>query len=110
MLSRRQFMLALAVGACAPPLRARTAAPSIHRIEIKSFAFEPSRVEVRVGDVVEWVNRDLAPHTATADNDSWNTGLLKGEAASRLVMTKPGEHAYHCTYHPQMRGVVAVVS
>ena len=110
MLNRRQFMLAVAVGACAPPLRARTATRSTHRVEIKNFTFEPSRVEVRVGDIVEWINRDFAPHTATADDNRWDTGLLKAEATSRFVMTQPGTHAYHCTYHPQMRGVVTVVS
>lgn len=109
MLNRRQFMLALAVGACAPPLRAQTTAHSIHRVEINNFAFEPSRLEVRVGDIVEWNNRDLAPHTATADNDGWSTGLVKNGATSRLVMTQPGEHAYHCAYHPNMRAVIAVV-
>ena len=110
MLDRRQFVLALAVGACALPLRAQTTARSIHRVEIKNFSFEPSRVEVRVGDTVEWVNRDLTPHTATADNKSWDTGLLKDEATSRLVMTKPGVNAYHCAYHPNMTGVITVVS
>ena len=109
MLSRRQFILALAVGACAPPLYAQKTVQSIHRVEINNFAFEPSRVEVHVGDIVEWNNRDLAPHTATADNDSWSTGLLKNGATNRLVMTQPGEHTYHCAYHPNMRAVVVVV-
>ena len=61
MLDRRQFLLALAVGACAIPLRAQTTAPAIHQVEIKGFAFEPSRIEVRAGDIVEWINRDFAP-------------------------------------------------
>jgi len=38
MLDRRQFLLALAVGAYAPPLRAQTAARATHRVEIKGFA------------------------------------------------------------------------
>jgi plastocyanin len=102
-------MLALAVGACALPLRAQTSARSIHKVEIKDFAFEPSRIEVRAGDIVEWINRDFAPHTATADNNSWDTRSLVNEATGRLVMTQPGAIAYHCAFHPQMKGVVTVV-
>ena len=110
MLDRRQFMLALAVGAYAPPLRAETAARPIHQIEIKGFAFEPARIEVRAGEIVEWINRDFAPHTATADNNGWDTGLLKNEATGRLVMTQPGALSYHCAFHPHMKGVIIVVA
>jgi plastocyanin len=110
MLDRRRFLLALAVGACAPPLRAKTKARVIHRVEIKGFTFEPSRMEVRTGDIVEWINRDFAPHTATADNNKWDTGLLKNKAAGHLVTKQPGELAYHCTFHPHMKGVIIVVA
>lgn len=110
MLDRRQFLLALAVGACALPLRAQTTAQAIHRVEIKWFAFEPLRIEVRAGDIVEWINRDFVPHTATADNNKWDTGLLKNKATGRLVTTQPGELAYHCTFHPHMKGVIIVVA
>ena len=110
MLDRRQFLLALAVGAYAPPPRAQTTARAIHRVEIKGFAFEPSRVEVRAGDTVEWINRDFAPHTATADNNRWDTGLLKNKATGRLVMMQTGEFAYHCTSHPQMKGIIIVAA
>lgn len=61
MLDSRQFLLALAVGAYALPLGAQTTARAIHRVEIKDFAFEPSRIEVRAGDTLEWINRDFAP-------------------------------------------------
>ena len=110
MLDRRQFMLALAVGACALPLRAQTTTRSIHRVEIKNFAYEPSRIEVRVGDIIEWINLDIDLHTATADDNSWSTSSLDGKATSRLVMTRPGAIVYHCTYHPQMKGMVMVAS
>jgi plastocyanin len=51
------------------------------------------------------------PATATADNKRWDTGLLKNKATGRLVMTHQlGELAYHCTSHPQMKGVIIVVA
>ena len=108
MLDRRQFVLALAVGVYAPPLRAQTPAPRTHWIEIQDFAFVPERIEIRTGDIVVWTNRDFVPHTATADNDGWDTGLLKNEATGRLVATRPGMFAYHCAFHPHMKGVIVV--
>ena len=36
-------------------------------VTIRSFKFEPATVTVNVGDIVEWKNDDIVPHTATAD-------------------------------------------
>lgn len=110
MFDRRQFVLALAVGAHAPPLYAQTPAPQTHQVEIKNFTFEPTRIEVRAGDIVEWINRDFAPHTATADNNGWDTGLLKKEVSGRLTTTRAGALAYHCAFHPHMKGMIIVAA
>jgi plastocyanin len=67
---------------------------------LENASAEPARVE--------WINRDFDPHTATADNNKWDTGLLKNKATGRLVTTKPGEFSYHCTFHPHMKGVIIV--
>jgi len=48
----------------------------VHDIEIKEFAFNPSILEVRPGDQIRWTNRDISPHTATAEDGSWDTGEL----------------------------------
>ena len=110
MFDRRRFVLALAIGAYAPSLRAQTPTPRTHPVEIRNFAFEPTRIEVRTGDAVEWTNRDFAPHTATDDDKGWDTGLLKKEATGRLVATRPGTLAYHCAFHPHMKGVIVVTA
>ena len=110
MFDRRKFVLALAAGAYASPLRARTATSRTHRVEIENFAFKPARIEVRAGDIIAWINRDFAPHTATADNEGWGTGLLKKAATGRLVARRPGTLAYHCAFHPHMKGVIVVVA
>src|SRR5271165_4360737 len=110
MLKRTILALAVAVGAWAPPLPAQTHVPETHRIDIQDFAFVPTRIEVHVGDIVEWTNRDFAPHTATADNGAWDTGAIKNEATGRFVATTPGTLAYHCAFHPRMQGVITVVA
>lgn len=64
------------------------ASPTLdHRVEISGFEFSPSELTVSVGDTITWINRDIAPHTATADDDSWDTGTLNTDDAAGLTVT-----------------------
>ena len=103
-------LTALAGGAYAPPVAAQTPEPATHVVEIKSFAFQPAKIEIRTGETVVWTNRDFAPHTATADDAGWDTGPLKGEATGRFVAGEPGTFAYHCKFHPRMTGSITVLA
>src|SRR5690348_14808492 len=65
-----------------------TAAPSgearrAEKVEIVEFAYDPDPVTVQAGGKVIWQNEDTAPHTATADDGSFDTGTLeKGKLKS----------------------------
>ena len=85
---------------------ARTA--SARTVEMRNFAYAPSRLEVEVGDTVVWVNRDVAPHTVTSAGGRWDSGPLGAGAEWRVVADSAGERAYECAYHPSMRGEVVV--
>lgn len=37
-----------------------------HVVEIRDFGFHPQSIQVSVGDIIVWTNRDIVPHTATA--------------------------------------------
>ena len=102
------LVFALAVGALAPPLSAQT--PKTHRVEIRSFQFDPPRIEIHPGDIVEWTNRDFAPHTATGDDAGWDTGQLKANESGHFIAKSPGSFAYHCAFHPGMKGTITVVA
>jgi plastocyanin len=82
------------------------------RVNIASFEFRPKTVTVEAGETITWVNRDKAPHTATSDDGAaagFDTErLLEGES-KQIVFEKPGDHPYHCIFHPFMRGTVRVV-
>lgn len=73
------------------------------------MAFHPSELEVAAGDTVEWINRDIVPHTATAaGTGGWDTGhLTRGESAL-MVPWSSGRVSYVCTLHPTMRAVLVV--
>jgi len=77
-------------------------------VTMKNFEFDKKILNIKVGDIVTWVNEDAVSHTATADDGSFNTQLLaQGEKAS-ITFTKKGTYTYHCTVHPSMRGTIVV--
>ena len=80
-----------------------------HVVEIHDFRFEPAQLDVAPGDTVVWINRDIVPHTATRDNESWDSGMLLNEADMwSLVAPERGLHTYYCRFHPTMKGVLLV--
>jgi|JI10StandDraft_1071094.scaffolds.fasta_scaffold08787_7 plastocyanin len=82
-------------------------APHLHTVAIRAMAFEPARLEVRVGDEIEWVNDDLVPHTATAPG-AFDSAIIAPAARWRTRVTRPGDVAYACTLHPMMTGTVQI--
>lgn len=77
-------------------------------LTIENFAFSPEPLAVPVGTVVRVVNEDDAPHTATADDMSFDTGeLARGESAE-ITLSAAGELSYQCDIHDYMRGVIRV--
>jgi plastocyanin len=99
---RRGALTAVAALAGAAPALAGDA-----KITIDELDFRPARVAVHVGDRVEWFNRDIVDHTATATNGAFDVATPKGRRVARR-MTKPGTYSYYCRLHPNMTGVVVV--
>lgn len=86
----------------APPA-APTPAPVV--IEIVDFAFNAPTVTVPAGATVTWVNRGNAKHSATADDGSFDTGLLDPGGSGSITFTQPGSYAYYCVLHGGSDGV-----
>jgi plastocyanin len=79
--------------------------PRRHVVEISGMAFQPAVLELERGDTVVWVNRDLVPHTVTAERTSaWTTGILAQGQSGRYVASMTGEVRYFCELHPVMKG------
>ncbi len=49
---------------------------AIETMVIQDYAYSPGNFQVPVGAKVTWTNRDSAPHSATAKDGSWDTGVL----------------------------------
>lgn len=79
------------------------------KVEIVEFTYQPDPVVVRTGGKVIWQNEDTAPHTATADDGSFDTGnLMRGKIKSE-TFKEAGTYPYFCAIHPTMHGTVEVV-
>lgn len=92
-----------------------TAAPSgearkAEKVEIVEFAYGPDPVKVQVGGKVTWQNEDTAPHTATADDGSFDTGTIEQGKLGSATFKEAGAFPYFCEIHPTMHGTVEVVA
>jgi plastocyanin len=75
-------------------------------IRIKGFAFDPDPVSVRHAEALEFTNEDQVPHTATAVDGSWDTGLIApGEKATFTFKAGFGTD-YFCRFHPNMKATL----
>jgi plastocyanin len=79
------------------------------KVEIVEFAYDPDPVVVAAGGKVIWQNEDTAPHTATADDGSFDTGTLEKGKLKSETFKEPGTFTYFCQIHPTMHGTVEVV-
>jgi plastocyanin len=80
-------------------------------VEIQDFVFDPPHIQVNVGDTVTWTQgADPEAHTATADDDSFDTGVLSDQGdTGEFTFEEPGEYPYFCEIHPEMLGQVTAV-
>jgi plastocyanin len=100
--------------ATTPTTKTQTSAsssPSGKKIVVKmvGFAFKPAKVTGKVGQTVEWINEDDAPHNAVAQNggDLKTATVMKGGTVS-YKLDSPGTIKYICTVHPNMHGTLVV--
>lgn len=81
-------------------------APAVVQVSIRNLQFSPAAIEVRTGDVIEWKNEDIVPHTATSA--TFDSGSILSGQSWRHTFTDAGRISYVCTFHPQMKGTVTV--
>jgi plastocyanin len=79
------------------------------KVEIVEFTYGPDPLTVQAGGKVIWLNQDTAPHTATADDGSFDTGVLERGKLKSETFKQAGTFTYHCEIHPTMHGTVEVV-
>jgi plastocyanin len=91
------------------PQTAAAAAPQTHVVVIDKMKFGALPAQVRRGDRIVWVNRDMFRHSATAANKSFDVDLPP-DSRRKMVVTASGAIAFSCKYHPGMRDVLRVAA
>ena len=79
-------------------------------VEIGDFQFDPTPVEISVGQSVVWENTHTQAHTSTGTGDQhWDTqNVAPGESSDAVLFEDPGTFTYICALHPFMEGTVEV--
>ena len=66
-------------------------------------------VTVAPGAEVTVKNDDTAEHSVTSETEgAFDEHVDGGESDTFTAPTEPGEYAFHCTYHPSMKGTLIV--
>jgi plastocyanin len=79
------------------------------KVKIVEFTYGPDPVTVQAGGKVIWQNEDTAPHTATADDGSFDTDTIERGKLGSATFKQAGTYPYFCEIHPTMHGTVEVV-
>jgi plastocyanin len=104
MLPRRILFIvtALAFGAMSASAHAATI-----QIVMENLVISPAEVSARVGDTIEWINKDVFAHTATARNGDFDVTMQPKKPVTS-VLKKAGTTEYYCRFHPNMKAVLTV--
>jgi len=77
------------------------------QITMDNLVISPPEVSAKVGDTIEWINKDVFVHTATARNGDWDVNLPPKKNGT-LVLRKVGTVDYYCRFHPNMKATLVV--
>lgn len=77
-------------------------------VVIENYAYTPQSVTVKAGTKLVFTNNDAVGHTATADDGTFDTGVIQPGQTEEVTLNTPGTYTYHCTLHPNMTGTIVV--
>src|SRR3954467_9063238 len=89
---------------------AQSSASAPVTIVMKQMRFNPPQQTVTPGTEVEWKNEDIYSHTVTADDGSFDSGLIAPGQSWKMTFKDAGTFAYHCRPHPNMKATLVVSS
>jgi plastocyanin len=109
-LALRMLAAVCAAGLCGAALQAQRPAarkPATHTVTIDAAKFSPAEIEVKAGDTVIWVNKDILAHTATSTSGGFDSKVIDPGKTWKFVARKKGDFPYLCSFHP-MKGRLKV--
>jgi len=77
------------------------------QITMENLVISPAEATAKVGDTIEWINKDVFAHTATAGNGDWDVTMPPKKTVTS-VLRKAGTVEYYCRFHPNMKAILTV--
>ena len=77
------------------------------QITMENLVISPTEATAKVGDTIEWINKDIFVHTATARSGDWDVTMPPKKTVT-LVLKKAGTIDYYCRFHPNMKATLTV--
>jgi plastocyanin len=77
------------------------------QISMENLVISPAEASAKVGDTIEWINKDIFAHTATARNGDWDVAMPPKRTVNSVVK-KAGTVEYYCRFHPNMKATLVV--
>jgi plastocyanin len=81
--------------------------------ETTDSCYTPSKITIKQGSLVTWMNEDSAFHSVTSGfydepNELFDSGYLDPQQSFTFSFEDIGTYNYFCTLHPWMKGQVIV--
>lgn len=96
------IVAALISGAFAVPAHSATI-----QIVMNDLVVSPAEVSAKVGDTIEWINKDVFAHTATARNGDFDVNMPPKKTVTS-VLKKTGTVEFYCRFHPNMKATLMI--
>ena len=98
----RLMLAAFSFGVMAIPAHAATI-----QIVIENLVYAPATASAKVGDTIEWVNKDVLAHTSTSRNGDFDV-MVPPKQTVTSVLKKAGTVDYYCRFHPNMKATLKI--
>jgi plastocyanin len=77
------------------------------QISMENLVISPAEASAKVGDTIEWINKDVLAHTATARNGDWDATIPPRKTVT-TILRKAGTVEYYCRFHPNMKATLTI--
>src|SRR5256885_6116746 len=77
------------------------------QITMENLVISPAEASAKIGDTIEWINKDIFAHTATARNGDWDVTMPPKKTVTS-VLKKAGTVEYYCRFHPNMKATLVI--
>ncbi|HEV8627017.1 MAG TPA: plastocyanin/azurin family copper-binding protein, partial [Acidimicrobiia bacterium] len=90
------------------PVRHEVDIVEVNPAKPNTWVFDPPTLDLMAGDTIVWRNTGSMQHSVTADDGSFDSGLINPGRTWSKTFPASLSVGYHCTPHPWMKGGVRV--